>query len=60
MHEPFIESDADGCLFDRRIRERMKEVRDRKEGRMPGSTDKKKKEDKKDPFEGRFKNIYSK
>ena len=23
MHEPFIESDANGCLFDRRIRERM-------------------------------------
>jgi DNA-binding MarR family transcriptional regulator len=23
MHEPFIESDAKGCLFDRRIRERM-------------------------------------
>ncbi|HVC76647.1 MAG TPA: MarR family transcriptional regulator [Candidatus Micrarchaeaceae archaeon] len=24
MHEPFIESDANGCLFDRRIRERLK------------------------------------
>ena len=23
MHEPFIETDAKGCLFDRRIRERM-------------------------------------
>jgi DNA-binding MarR family transcriptional regulator len=25
MHEPFIESDANGCLFDRRIRERLKQ-----------------------------------
>jgi DNA-binding MarR family transcriptional regulator len=25
MHEPFIETDANGCLFDRRIRERMKQ-----------------------------------
>jgi DNA-binding MarR family transcriptional regulator len=23
MHEPFIDTDAEGCLFDRRIRERM-------------------------------------
>ena len=25
MHEPFIETDAKGCLFDRRIRERLKQ-----------------------------------
>jgi DNA-binding MarR family transcriptional regulator len=25
MHEPFIESDANGCLYDRRIRERLKQ-----------------------------------
>ena len=24
MHEPFIEADATGCLFDRRVRDRMK------------------------------------
>jgi DNA-binding MarR family transcriptional regulator len=25
MHEPFIETDATGCLFDRRVRDRMKQ-----------------------------------
>ena len=28
MHEPFFESDANGCLFDRRIRERLRQDTD--------------------------------